>query len=428
MSHRSRDLFLRARTLIPGGVNSPVRAFTAVGGSPPFIARGEGSRIWDEDGREYLDFLGSWGPLILGHAPPEVLAALQETMQRGCSFGAPTALEVDLAEELVKAIPSLQKVRMVNSGTEATLSAIRLARGATRRDRIVKAVGCYHGHVDSLLVAAGSGVASLAIPGTPGIPSELAALTLLVPFNDVAALEKVFREQPESIAALILEPVAGNMGVVPPAPGYLEAARRVTREAGALLILDEVITGFRVAYGGAQALYGIDPDLTTLGKIIGGGLPVGAYGGRADLMDQVAPEGKIYQAGTLSGNPLAMAAGLSTLKALKRLNPYAHLESLGRRLAEGLKEAAEGLGEALTVNRVGSMLTPFFALGGVTDFASASRSDTRRYAAFFHGMLGRGIYLPPAQFEALFLSTSHTEQEVDRTLSAARDTLREMGR
>jgi len=405
-----------------------VRAFTAVGGSPPFIARGEGSRIWDEDGREYLDFLGSWGPLILGHAPPEVLAALQETMQRGTSFGAPTALEVDLAEELAKAIPSLQKVRMVNSGTEATLSAIRLARGATRRDRIVKAVGCYHGHVDSLLVAAGSGVASLAIPGTPGIPSELAALTLLVPFNDVAALEKVFQDQPETIAALILEPVAGNMGVVPPAPGYLEAARRVTREAGALLILDEVITGFRVAYGGAQALYGIDPDLTTLGKIIGGGLPVGAYGGRADLMDQVAPEGKIYQAGTLSGNPLAMAAGLSTLKALKRLNPYAHLESLGRRLADGLKEAAEAIGESLTVNRVGSMLTPFFASGRVTDFASASRSDTRRYAAFFHGMLGRGIYLPPAQFEALFLSTAHSEQEVDRALEAARDTLRELSR
>jgi glutamate-1-semialdehyde 2,1-aminomutase len=428
MSNRSRDLFLRARTLIPGGVNSPVRAFTAVGGTPPFIARGEGSRIWDEDGREFLDYVGSWGPLILGHAPREVLAALHETMQRGTSFGAPTALEVDLAEELVKAMPSLEKVRMVNSGTEATLSAIRLARGATRRDRIVKAVGCYHGHVDSLLVAAGSGVASLAIPGTPGIPSELAALTLLVPFNDVAALEKVFHDQPEDIAALILEPVAGNMGVVPPAPGYLEAARRMTREAGALLILDEVMTGFRVAYGGAQALYGIEPDLTTLGKIIGGGLPVGAYGGRADLMDQMAPEGKIYQAGTLSGNPLAMAAGLTTLRSLQRLNPYPRLESLGRRLAEGLKETAERFGESLTVNRVGSMLTPFFAPGKVTDFASASLSDTQRYAAFFHGMLSRGIYLPPAQFEALFLSTSHTEQEVDRTLEAAGDTLREMGR
>jgi len=428
MPNRSRDLFLRARTLIPGGVNSPVRAFTAVGGTPPFIARGEGSRIWDEDGREFLDYVGSWGPLILGHAPREVLAALHETMQRGTSFGAPTALEVDLAEELVKAMPSLEKVRMVNSGTEATLSAIRLARGATRRDRIVKAVGCYHGHVDSLLVAAGSGVASLAIPGTPGIPSVLAALTLLVPFNDVAALEKVFRDQPEDIAALILEPVAGNMGVVPPAPGYLEAARRMTREAGALLILDEVMTGFRVAYGGAQALYGIEPDLTTLGKIIGGGLPVGAYGGRADLMDQMAPEGKIYQAGTLSGNPLAMAAGLTTLRSLQRLNPYPRLESLGRRLAEGLRETAERFGESLTVNRVGSMLTPFFAPGKVTDFASASLSDTQRYAAFFHGMLSRGIYLPPAQFEALFLSTSHTEQEVDRTLEAAGDTLREMGR
>jgi len=428
MSHRSQELFRRAQRRIPGGVNSPVRAFTAVGGSPLFIARGKGSRIWDEDGREFVDYVGSWGPLILGHAAEEVLPALQAAMQRGTSFGAPTELEVELAEELGRAMPSLQKVRMVNSGTEATLSAIRLARGATGRDRIVKAVGCYHGHVDSLLVSAGSGVATLAIPGTPGIPRELAALTLLVPFNDVAALEKVFSEQSESIAALILEPVAGNMGVVPPAQGYLEAARRVTRETGALLILDEVMTGFRVAYGGAQALYGVEADLTTLGKIIGGGLPVGAYGGRAELMDQMAPEGKIYQAGTLSGNPLAMAAGLATLQALKRLNPYSRLEALGSRLADGMMEAARQSGIPLCVNRVGSMLTPFFTSGGVTDFATASLSDTRRYAAFFHGMLNRGSYLPPAQFEALFLSTSHSEQDVDRTVEEARNTFRELSR
>ncbi|MCI0657239.1 MAG: glutamate-1-semialdehyde 2,1-aminomutase [Acidobacteria bacterium] len=428
MPHRSQDLFDRARRLVPGGVNSPVRAFTAVGGTPLFFARGKGSRIWDEDGREFLDYVGSWGPLILGHAADEVLAALQETMQRGTSFGAPTQLEVELADELVRAMPSLQKVRMVNSGTESTLSAIRLARGATLRDRLVKAVGCYHGHVDSLLVSAGSGVASLAIPGTPGIPRELAALTLLVPFNDVPALERVFQENQRSIAALILEPVAGNMGVVAPAPGYLEAARRITRESGALLILDEVMTGFRVAYGGAQAVYGVEADLTTLGKIIGGGLPVGAYGGRADLMDQMAPEGKIYQAGTLSGNPLAMAAGLATLKSLQRLNPYSRLDSLGRRLADGLKEAAESAGVALRVNRVGSMLTPFFTAEEVTDFASASLSDTQRYSAFFHGMLRRGNYLPPAQFEAHFLSASHTEQDVDRTVEDARNTFREMER
>jgi glutamate-1-semialdehyde 2,1-aminomutase len=424
MSRRSRELFDQARGLIPGGVNSPVRAFRAVGGSPLFIARGKGSRIWDVDGREFVDYVGSWGPLILGHAAEEVLSALQETMQHGTSFGAPTQLEVEMANELVRAVPSLEKVRMVNSGTEATLSAIRLARGATRRDQIVKAVGCYHGHVDSLLVSAGSGVASLAIPGTPGIPKSLAELTLLVPYNDVAALQRVFQEHPEGIAALILEPVAGNMGVVPPAQGYLEAARRITREAGALLILDEVMTGFRVAYGGAQALYGVDADLTTLGKIIGGGLPVGAYGGRADLMDQMAPEGQVYQAGTLSGNPLAMAAGLATLRCLKRLNPYSRLDSLGKRLADGLREAAGSAGIPLTVNRVGSMMTAFFTSSRVTDFDTASRSDTRRYSAFFHGMLQRGAYLPPSQFEALFLSVSHTEQDLDRMVEDARDTFR----
>ena len=428
MSPRSRDLFLQAQRLIPGGVNSPVRAFAAVGGSPLFIARGQGSRIWDVDGREYLDFVGSWGPLILGHAAPEVLDALRETLDRGTSFGAPTELEVELAREVVDAVPSIEKVRMVNSGTEATLSAIRLARGVTRRDRLVKAEGCYHGHVDSLLVSAGSGVATLGIPGTPGIPRDLAALTLVVPFNDATALERVFQTHGSTIAALILEPVAGNMGVVGPAPGYLEAARHLTRETGALLIFDEVMTGFRVAYGGAQSLFGISPDLTTLGKIIGGGLPVGAYGGRGDLMDQVAPAGSVYQAGTLSGNPLAMAAGLAMLRTLKRVNPYARLEMLGSRLAAGLLERSRGAGIPLTVNRVGSMLTPFFTSGPVTDFATASSSDTKSYAAFFHGMLGQGVYLPPAQYEALFLSSAHTEEDVDRTIDSARSAFHSMRR
>jgi glutamate-1-semialdehyde 2,1-aminomutase len=428
MFRRSESLFQQAQRLIPGGVNSPVRAFSAVGGTPRFIARGLGSRIWDVDDNEYLDFVGSWGPLILGHAAPAVLEALRETLELGTSFGAPTELEIELAREVVHAIPSIEKVRMVNSGTEATLSALRLSRGATGRDGIVKAQGCYHGHVDSLLVSAGSGLATLGIPGTPGVPGDLAALTFVVPYNDAAALETVFHRHGRSIAALILEPVAGNMGVVPPAPGYLEAARRITREAGALLIFDEVMTGFRVAYGGAQALFGIEPDLTTLGKIIGGGLPVGAYGGSIDLMDQVAPVGSVYQAGTLSGNPLAMSAGLAMLRALKRLDPYAGLETLGARLEQGILEAARVAGMPLTVNRVGSMMTAFFTPRAVSDFASASSSDTKTYAAFFHGMLRQGIYLPPAQYEALFLSASHTQTDVDRMVQAAREVFLELRR
>ena len=322
MPTRSHELFQEALGLIPGGVNSPVRAFKAVGGDPVFLARGKGSRVWDVDGREYLDYVGSWGPLILGHAHEEVLAAMKEAMEHGTSFGAPTEAEVEMARLITRAVPSVEKVRMVNSGTEATLSAVRLARGATGRDLIVKAEGCYHGHVDSLLVSAGSGVATLGIPGTPGIPREVAALTLVVPYNDAGALKQVFDRHGDRIAALILEPVAGNMGVVVPARDYLASAREITRRCGALLILDEVMTGFRVAYGGAQSLFGIDPDLTTLGKIIGGGLPVGAYGGRAELMDRVAPAGPVYQAGTLSGNPLAMRAGLATLRLLKKLDPY----------------------------------------------------------------------------------------------------------
>jgi glutamate-1-semialdehyde 2,1-aminomutase len=425
MPTRSRDLFQQALGLIPGGVNSPVRAFKAVGGDPVFLARGKGSRVWDVDGREYLDYVGSWGPLILGHAHDEVLAAMKEAMELGTSFGAPTEAEVEMARVITEAVPSVKKVRMVNSGTEATLSAVRLARGATGRDLIVKAEGCYHGHVDSLLVSAGSGVATLGIPGTPGIPREVAAQTLVVPYNDADALKQVFDRHGDRIAALILEPVAGNMGVVVPEKGYLAAAREITRRCGALLILDEVMTGFRVAYGGAQSLFGIEPDLTTLGKIIGGGLPVGAYGGRADLMDRVAPAGPVYQAGTLSGNPLAMRAGLATLRLLKKMDPYPRLEALGRRLADGLRSAAREAGIALTVNSCGSMLTPFFTEGPVTDFATASRSDTNLYAAFFRKMLERGVYLPPAQYEALFVSTAHTESDLDRTADAALRTFRE---
>ena len=421
MTDKSRSLFEKAGRLIPGGVNSPVRAFRAVGGDPVFLARGKGSRVWDVDDREYLDYLGSWGPLILGHAPDEVLAALAETMRRGTSFGAPTALEVEMAARVVEAVPSVEKVRMVNSGTEATLSAVRLARAVTGRDLIVKAEGCYHGHVDALLVSAGSGLATFGIPGTPGVPQALAAQTLVAPYNDAAALEAIFQRHGGRIAAFIVEPVAGNMGVVPPRPGYLEAVRRITRDHGCLLIFDEVITGFRVAYGGAQSRYGVQPDLTTLGKVIGGGLPVGAYGGRAELMDRVAPAGDVYQAGTLSGNPLAMAAGLATLEALRRLDPYPRLEALGQKLERGIAAAAEKEGVPVRVQRVGSMLTVFFTGHEVVDFASAGRSDTQAYARFFHGMLSRKIYLPPAQFEALFLSAAHTEQDVDLTLLAARE-------
>jgi len=393
---------------------------------PLFIARGKGSRVWDVDGREYLDYLGSWGPLILGHAREEIVAALREALEFGTSFGAPTQTEVELAREVVEAVPSVEKVRMVNSGTEATLSALRLARGATGRDLIVKAEGCYHGHVDGLLISAGSGPATLSIPGTPGIPKEVAAQTLLVPYNNVSSLQRVFDESGSRIAALILEPVAANMGVVAPEPGYLEAARRITKEQGSLLIFDEVITGFRVAYGGAQERFGVVPDLTTLGKIVGGGLPVGAYGGRADLMDRMAPVGPIYQAGTLSGNPLAMTAGLATLRALKKLNPYARLESLCRRLAEGLSAAARDARVPLTVNRFASMLTPFFNGSAVNDFASASKSDRHSYSVFFHRMLEQGIYLPPAQYEATFLSAAHTVEDVDRTVDAAVHALREL--
>ena len=421
--NRSDSLFEAAQRLIPGGVNSPVRAFRAVGGRPFFVARAEGARIWDVDGRSYLDFLGSWGPLILGHAPAAVVEAISEAARRGTSYGAPTAWEVEIAEVISRAIPSIEMLRLVSSGTEAAMSAIRLARGATGRDAIVKFEGCYHGHADSLLVKAGSGGATFSLPDSAGVPPSLAALTITLPFNDLAAVRQTFASRGSEIAAVIVEPVAGNMGVVPPVPGFLGGLREVTTRHGALLIFDEVITGFRVAYGGAQTLYGVTPDLTCLGKIIGGGLPVGAYGGRRDLMAHVAPLGGVYQAGTLSGNPLAVAAGLATLRALQDPSAYRRLEALGARLQAGLEAAAREAGVPLTVNRIGSMLTGFFTEGPVTDFASAKRSDTARYAKFFHAMLARGVFLAASQFEAAFVSLAHSEADIETAAAAAREAL-----
>jgi glutamate-1-semialdehyde 2,1-aminomutase len=420
---RSSAYLAAAERLIPGGVNSPVRAFRGVGGEPFFVARGEGPRVWDVDGRAYLDFVGSWGPLILGHAPAPVVEAITAAAGRGTSYGMPTAGEVDLAAAITAAYPSIEMVRLVSSGTEATMSAIRVARGATGRDVILKFDGCYHGHADSLLVKAGSGGATFGIPDSGGVPAALARLTLTASFNDLEGVREVFRARGGEIAAVIVEPIAGNMGVVPPASGFLELLRTLTAQAGALLIFDEVITGFRVAYGGAQEKYGIAPDLTCLGKIIGGGLPVGAYGGRRDLMEQVAPLGPVYQAGTLSGNPLAVAAGLAALRALREHRSYDRLEDLGARLEHGLREAAQKAGVALTVNRVGSMLTGFFCAEAVTDYATARRADTRRYARFFHAMLERGVSLAPSQFEAAFVSLAHTEADVDEAARAAAEAM-----
>jgi glutamate-1-semialdehyde 2,1-aminomutase len=419
--------FQQAKALIPGGVNSPVRAFGGVGGTPIFFERGLGSKIYDADGKEYIDYLGSWGPLIAGHCHPKVVQAIQDQASKGVSFGAPCELETQLAKMVVDRVPACEKVRFVSSGTEATMSAIRLARGVTGRTLVVKMDGCYHGHVDSLLVRAGSGVLTLGIPGTPGIPEALASLTRIVPFNDVLALERLLQTEGTDVACVILEPIAGNMGVVPPQPGYLQAVRDLTRKHGALFICDEVMTGFRVHRGGAQALYGVEPDLSCFGKVIGGGLPVGAYGGRADLMDQVAPAGPIYQAGTLSGNPLAMRAGVAALQILDEPGAYERLETLAARLAEGLAKAAKDAGVPVTLNRVGSMLTTFFTDRSVTDHASAATSDTKRYAAYFHAMLDGGVYLAPSQYEAAFVSLAHTDLDVDATVGTAERCLGEVG-
>jgi glutamate-1-semialdehyde 2,1-aminomutase len=410
---KSADLFARAQALIPGGVNSPVRAFRSVGGEPLFIARGEGSHLFDADGNEYIDYVGSWGPLLLGHRHPEILKALEEALDIGTSFGAPTEREVELAEAIRAAVPSVEMVRLVNSGTEATMSAIRLARGFTGRDLTVKFEGCYHGHVDSLLVKAGSGMATLGIADTRGVPKSFADSTIPLPFNSVDAVEQAFRNHPGAIASVIVEPVVGNMGCVPPQPGFLEALREITARHGALLIFDEVMTGFRVAPGGAQQLYGIKPDLTTLGKVIGGGLPIGAYGGRGDIMSHIAPCGPVYQAGTLSGNPLAVSAGLAMLRHIAA-NPgiYSQMEAMGARLAAS---APAGI----TVNRVGSMFTFFFTAGPVTSWDSAKLADTAKFGRFFRAMLERGVYLAPSQFEAAFLSAVHTEEDIARTIAAA---------
>ena len=420
---RSAELFARAQRVIPGGVNSPVRAFRAVGGTPLFIARAEGARVFDADGRSYLDYVGSWGPMILGHAFPPVVKAVEEAAHRGTSFGAPCEAEVGLAERVVRLVPSIEKVRFVSSGTEATMSALRLARGFTGRPKILKCEGCYHGHADSLLVAAGSGVATLSIPGSPGVPEGTVSDTLVAPFNDIPAVERLVAAHGQDLAALIVEPVAGNMGCVAPGPGYLEALRAITTGCGALLIFDEVMTGFRLAPGGAQERYGIRPDLTCLGKIVGGGLPAAAYGGRADIMDRVAPVGPVYQAGTLSGNPLAMAAGAATLDHLVRPGNYERLEALSARLEAGLVDAVREIGVSATVNRLGSMITLFFCPGPVIDYATAKAADTGRFGRFFHAMLEHGVYLPPAQFEAAFVSLAHSEADIDETVKAARESL-----
>jgi glutamate-1-semialdehyde 2,1-aminomutase len=420
---RSDELFSKAVQIIPGGVNSPVRAFRGVGGTPRFIKSAKGATITDVDGRTLIDYVGSWGPMILGHADEEVVAALQEVAAGGTSFGAPTELEVDLAQEVVDAVPSIEMVRMVSSGTEATMSAIRLARGVTGRHKLVKFEGCYHGHGDSLLVKAGSGVATLGLPDSPGVPAALAENTLTVPFNDAAALEQVFAEH-KDIAAVIIEPVVGNMGCVPPIRGYLEAVRKLTKANGTLLIFDEVMTGFRLARGGAQELYGVMPDITTLGKIIGGGLPVGAYGGSRELMNNIAPAGPIYQAGTLSGNPLSMTAGLITLRRLHDKSVYDRLENASRKLCEGLTAAAKEAGIKTVTNRVGSMWTSFFTDEPVTNWETANRSSREQYGKFFHAMLDEGVYLAPSQFEAAFVSLAHTDAIIEQTIAAAQKAVR----
>ena len=417
---KSEALHRRASRVIPGGVDSPVRAFKSVGGEPPYIVRGQGSRIMDVDDNSYIDYVGSWGPLILGHAHPAVVQAVEKANRDGASFGACTPREAELAERVIAAVPSIEKIRFVSSGTEATMSAIRLARAFTRRKFIVKFEGCYHGHADALLVKAGSGVATLGIPGSAGVLEEQAHFTLALPFNNRTALEETFVKFKDQIACVIVEPVVGNMGCVPPGEGYLQLLRKVTAEQGAVLIFDEVMTGFRVAFGGAQELYSVKPDLTTLGKIIGGGLPVGAYGGRAEIMDMVAPVGPVYQAGTLSGNPLAMAAGLATLSELQsHPEVYPQLDERSAKLVDGIQARARSKGIPLCAHRVGSMFTWFFQAGPVFDWDTAARSDTQAFARFHGSMLEQGIYLPPSQFEAMFLSAAHSEGDINETIEAS---------
>jgi glutamate-1-semialdehyde 2,1-aminomutase len=415
---KSSAEFARAQLLFPGGVNSPVRAFRAVGGEPPVIEYGAGPRVYDVDGNGYLDYIGAYGPLILGHAAPIVTEAVAVAAARGTSFGMPTRIESELGTLVREAVPSIEMMRFVSSGTEATMSALRVARGFTGRDKIVKFAGCYHGHSDGLLAQAGSGVATLGLPGSAGVPAAMVSETLVAPFNDIESLRAIFDAFPRQIAAVIVEPVPANMGVVPPAPGYLEALRSLTEGTGTLLIFDEVISGFRVAYGGAQALYGVRPDMTCLGKIVGGGLPVGVYGGRRDVMEQVAPLGPVYQAGTLSGNPLAMSAGIAVLRELQKPGTYERLEALGARLGSGIEAACRAAGVPATLNRVGSMLTGFFTAGPVIDYATALTCDTARYARVHAGLLSRGVFFAPSQFEAVFVSLAHNEQDIDATVAA----------
>jgi len=421
----SARLYGRAKELIPGGVNSPVRAFRAVGGEPFFVERGAGSRLIDVDGREYVDYVMSWGALILGHAHPAITEALAGAMARGTSYGAPCPTEVELAERVVETVPSVEMVRFVNSGTEATMAALRLARGATGRDLVVKFSGCYHGHGDSFLVQAGSGVATLGLPNSPGVPARLAELTLTAPYNELGAVEALFEAHGERIACVILEPIVGNAGLIEPAPGFLEGLRRITREHGALLIFDEVMTGFRVGLGGAQERFGIEPDLTTMGKVIGGGLPVGAYGGRRDLIEMIAPAGPIYQAGTLSGNPLAMAAGLAQLGAVREADPYDELERRGRQLVDAILDEARALGFPATGGAFGGMWGVHFVEGPVRSFEDAKRADTAFFGRYFQAALRRGVFLPPSAFEACFLSTAHTDEDIAFTAEVLRAALRE---
>ena len=425
-TEQSRAAFAEAKQYMPGGVNSPVRSFANVGGNPPFIARAEGAKIYDIDGNEYIDYVGSWGPMVVGHAHPQVVKALQEAVTRGTSYGAPTLLETELAKLVQSVYPSIEVIRMVNSGTEATMSALRLARGYTGRSKIVKFIGCYHGHSDSLLVSAGSGMATFGVPSSPGVTAGTAADTIAVPYNDEEAIRSVMEHEGDAIAAVIVEPVAGNMGLVLPRQGYLSLLRELTAKHGALLIFDEVMCGFRASLGGAQAAYGIRPDLTCLGKIIGGGLPVGAFGGRADIMERLAPLGDVYQAGTLSGNPLALAAGITMLQTLAEPDFYTRLEEKGQAFEATIRPILDRYGDRLSYNRVGSLSTIFFRPGGVSSNAEAKEADTATYARYFRGMIERGIYLPPSQFECIFLSMAHTQEDFDRTASAMDEVLREV--